>query len=299
MHRTGNISRLLSLLIVIIPVVIFSACQTSSTTTGTYTYNVPQIKYLLIARYPDLFWCDPDFYPVARDELPNALTQFSTFRADSDEFAAILHHLNLEVKTDYSDEEKLLVYRQHKLLTRGLEITGTASPYSFSLRTGEDQGYRITGTITSGGSINETTRETSFNTCPICLTEGTVIDSPLGPIPVEDLRQGMIVWTADETGEKIEAVLTKTTRKSVPIGFEMVKITLQDGRLITVSPGHPTADNRSLNSYSPGENLDGSVVTRVENVPYSGKFTYDILPAGYTGLYWANGILLKSTLADK
>ena len=126
MNRAGNITRLLSLVVVIMLAVIFSACQTSSTTTGTHTYNIPQLKYLLIARYPDLFWCDPDFYPVARDELPNALTQFSTVRADSDEFAAIMHQLNLEVKTDFSDEEKLLIYRQHKLLTRGLEITGNA-----------------------------------------------------------------------------------------------------------------------------------------------------------------------------
>lgn len=171
MNRVGNITRLLSLVIVIMPTVIFYACQSSSTTTGTYTYNIPQLKYLVIARYPDLFWCDPDFYPIAREgqEQQNAIAQFSAIQVNSDEFTAILHQLNLEVKTDFSDEEKLLVYRQHKLLAYGLEITGTGSLYDFSLRTGNNQGFRITGTITSSGTINEVTKETSFNTCPICL----------------------------------------------------------------------------------------------------------------------------------
>jgi hypothetical protein len=38
-------------------------------------------------------------------------------------------------------------------------------------------------------------------------------------------------------------------------------------------------------------------VTVVEHVIYKGGATYDLLPGGSTGLYWANGILLKSTLA--
>jgi hypothetical protein len=32
-------------------------------------------------------------------------------------------------------------------------------------------------------------------------------------------------------------------------------------------------------------------------VPYDGTRTYDLLPAGATGTYWANGVLLSSTLA--
>jgi len=38
------------------------------------------------------------------------------------------------------------------------------------------------------------------------------------------------------------------------------------------------------------------LVVSIENAVYNGGATYDILPAGTTGLYWANGILLKSTL---
>jgi hypothetical protein len=43
--------------------------------------------------------------------------------------------------------------------------------------------------------------------------------------------------------------------------------------------------------------VDGSKVTLWELVPYQGSRTYDLLPAGATGQYWANGILLSSTLS--
>jgi hypothetical protein len=45
-----------------------------------------------------------------------------------------------------------------------------------------------------------------------------------------------------------------------------------------------------------GDFLDGARILSVERVLYTGMVTYDILPAGDTGAYWANGILLASTL---
>ena len=83
--------------------------------------------------------------------------------------------------------------------------------------------------------------ETSFNTHPICLARGTLIDTPMGPIAVEDLRQGMVVWTQDTSGEKSEAVITTTAKTAVPADFKLVTVTLKDGRAVTVSPGHPSA----------------------------------------------------------
>jgi len=63
-----------------------------------------------------------------------------------------------------------------------------------------------------------------------------------------------------------------------------------------VSPGHPTADGRHIADLSRGDALDGARVVSVERVRYAGAATYDILPAGATGMYWASGILLGSTL---
>ena len=45
--------------------------------------------------------------------------------------------------------------------------------------------------------------------------------------------------------------------------------------------------------------LDGAQVTGIERVRYAGTTTYDILPKGSTGIYWANGIPVRSTLKDE
>jgi hypothetical protein len=77
----------------------------------------------------------------------------------------------------------------------------------------------------------------------------------------------------------------------------MVHLRLADGRELLASPGHRTADGRPLGSLALGDEVDASKVTLWELVPYQGSRTYDLLPAGATGTYWANGILLSSTLA--
>jgi len=77
----------------------------------------------------------------------------------------------------------------------------------------------------------------------------------------------------------------------------VVTVRLADGRTVTASPGHPTANGRPLGDYQVGDSLDGALVIAVESVTYGEGATYDLLPAGTTGLYWANGILLRSTLA--
>ena len=46
-----------------------------------------------------------------------------------------------------------------------------------------------------------------------------------------------------------------------------------------------------------GDMVDGSNVALWTLEPYSGGRTYDLLPAGASGTYWANGILLASTLS--
>src|SRR5437667_377859 len=72
---------------------------------------------------------------------------------------------------------------------------------------------------------------------------------------------------------------------------------LADGRELLVAPGHKTADGRPVGTLRAGDRLDGSTINRLELVPYAGGRTYDLLPAGATGHYWANGILLSSTLS--
>ena len=132
--------------------------------------------------------------------------------------------------------------------------------------------------------------------CPICLSENTVIDTPDGHVNVKDLKEGMTVLTQDNAGHKQTATILKTSKTKVPSTHKMVHITLDDKRELYVSPNHPTADGRLFGNLSIGDTLDGSRIASAELVPYNGTFTYDILPSGQTGFYWADGILVKSTL---
>jgi len=271
----------------------------TSAPTPQVTYSVPELKYRLIDNFGEVFYVDYDFWPVPREgqEERNAQEQFSTIRADSAEFAAILQRLGLPSKAEYTLEEKVRIYREHKKLSLGVQMTASGGVYSFILRIGEGQGWRIEGTITPSGQITVIRREPSFNTYPICLARGTLIDTPSGPVPVEQLRPGMSVWTRDGAIERAPAVVLETWVTPVPGSFRVVRLRLNDGRTVTASPGHPTAEGRTLGDFQVGDMLDRALVVAMEYVPYDWVETYDLLPSGSTGLYWANGVLLRSTLA--
>ena len=273
----------------------------TSAPTPQVTYSVPELKYRLIDNFGEVFYVDFDFYPVAREgqEERNAQEQFAAIRADSAEFAAILQRLGLPSKADYTLEEKVRIYREHKKLSLGVQMTASGGVYGFTLRTGEGQGWRIEGTITPAGQITVIRREPSFNTYPICLVRGTLIDTPSGPVPVEQLRPGMAVWTRDGAGKRAPAVVVETRVTPVPVSFRVVRLRLNDGRTVTASPGHPTAEGRALGDFQVGDMLDRALVVAMEYMPYDWVETYDLLPSGSTGLYWANGVLLRSTLAGK
>ncbi len=71
---------------------------------------------------------------------------------------------------------------------------------------------------------------------------------------------------------------------------------MDDGRKIQASPDHPDTAGKSLVSYQIGDSLDGSIVQNKKLIPFGGDKTWDILPAGPTGVYKANGVWLGSTL---
>jgi hypothetical protein len=77
---------------------------------------------------------------------------------------------------------------------------------------------------------------------------------------------------------------------------QLIDLQLADGRELFVSPNHPTYDGRIMTDLKVGETYDGSTVKSIEFIPYKYQFTYDILPDSQTGNYFANGILVGSTL---
>ncbi len=106
----------------------------------------------------------------------------------------------------------------------------------------------------------------------------------------------MLVWTMDSSDHKHAAIILKTGKTLVAPLHMMIHVVLKDGRQLFASPGHPTADGRFIGILSTGDILDNSSIKSVASVKYDENYTYDILPSGSTGFYWANGILVGSTL---
>jgi hypothetical protein len=255
---------------------------------------------LLIEHYGGIFYCDPHDYPVSRpdEEKQQATIQFPDIRADAEEYAAILDYLEVTGTPEVTDEFRIKVFREHKKLN-ALTLTPYGDHFVYALRTGDRgdaTGATVEGTVSRDGQVNETERTETFNTCPICLSDSALIATPYGPAPVTAVQAGMTVWTTDASGKHTAAEVVQTGSTTVPLGHEMVRLVLADGRVLTASPGHPLADGRALAEVSEGDVVDGSLVISVERAGYSGQRTYDILPAGGTGIYWADGVPLGSTL---
>ena len=262
------------------------------------TFSPTELKCKILDQFPKFFFCDPDFYPIARDdELSLALGRFTEIQANPEEFQAILNHSGLSGATTFTDDQKLQIYRDYKKLNAiHFELAG--DKYQFQIQTGSEggQGALITGVIDGNGAIEIQKQEPSFPTCPICLAAGTLIDTPRGAIAVENLHVGDAVWTMNEAGERVVGKILRLGNVHVPATHQVVHLRLSDGRELWASLGHPTADGRVLGNLQVGDSLDGVQIVLMERVHYQGSATYDLLPSGGTGFYWANGILMGSTL---
>jgi hypothetical protein len=131
----------------------------------------------------------------------------------------------------------------------------------------------------------------------ICLSAATLISTPDGNISILALKPGMPVFTLDLNGNKVVRPIELVSRASVPGDHSLCRLILDDGRELSVSAGHPTADNREIGDLNPGDMLDGAVLVSTEKVQYEAGHTYDLLPSGESGYYWADGVLLGSTLS--
>lgn len=258
-----------------------------------------QLKFAVMDSVGRPVYCDPDFYPIAREggEEQNAVNFYPQIRSDSQTYAAIIAHEHLP-SGDLTDQQKLTVYRAWKLLRAvGLVPSGTGYTFEYRIQTGGSGYQMVAGTVRVDGAVTVNSRaQTTPPVCPICLAASTLIATPDGPVRVTDIHAGTVVWTQAADGSRVAEPVLEEGSMEAPAGHMVVDLALADGREVWVSPGHRTADGRSVGSIRVGDSLDGSVVARAQLVPYSGQRTYDLLPAGPTGRYWANGILLSSTL---
>ena len=289
-----------------------SACAGASgtagpTATSPATPGPPlshaELRYRIIDTFGPIWYCDPDLFPIARaDEQQLAVQRFGEVEADRDAFTAILTHLDIAPGTAFTDEQKLTIYRAWKQLN-AIQLAPVGQPgYQFDYinmpAAGATEGRRTAGTIDERGTIAIDQQAPSGQPpCPICLARGTRIATPTGDLAVEEVRVGMTVWGIGADGRRQAVTVRQVGRTPVPSTHEVIRLVLDDGRVLRASPGHPLLDGRVMADLRARDVVDGATVVSANLEPYDGGFTFDLLTDAPGGGYIADGIPLGSTLA--
>lgn len=259
------------------------------------------LRYGLVGGLGRPLFCDPDIYPVARaDEAKLATERLPAIRADGATYDVITAHLKVDPASP-SPDQVLAIYREWKMLN-AIVLAPIAGVYAFDFiaAAGPDAkyGWHVNGTVAANGTINLERKDPAGPPpCPICLARGTRIATPSGDVAVENLDVGLAVWTTDAAGRRMIGLVIAVGSTPVPSTHRVVHLVLGDGRTLDVSPGHPLPDGRHIGDLRAGDLVDGSRVASADLVPYDGGATFDLLPSGPTGIYWADGIQLASTIA--
>jgi hypothetical protein len=253
--------------------------------------SLPELKYRVIDKVGVPYICGP---PVAMqdNDSQQAAADFPTIRADPETYKAIIAHAH-PAGDESSEAYQIAVWQEWRKLQATRLTPNSSSGYDFNVRTAT---ATVTGSIDSSGQVTVTSSQPGRPNCPICLAAGTLIDTPAGPVRVTALKLGEAVWTAAADGSRVAARVAALGSVAFPLGHDAVRIDLSDGRSVTASAGHPTADGRTVGALRTGDRLDGAAVVAVTAVHLADGATYDLLPSGPTGRYWADGVLLGSTL---
>ena len=257
-----------------------------------------ELRYRLIAQVGPPLYCDRDEYPVGHPITQQELDAFVQQEGKTQFFKDIVAHHGY-VLGQLTHDQQLAVYQDWKQL-QAIPLKADSQVYDFAYTAGQQSPagiFQVAGTIDRFGHIKLRSRTPGRPPpCPICLSEGALIATPAGERPVSRIRPGQLVWTAGRGGERVAAPLLEVASRPATPGQQIVSLVLDDGRRLLVSAGHPTGDGRRVGELRPGDRLDGARVVAAEPQPYTGAATWDLLPAGPTGQYWANGIRLGSTL---
>jgi hypothetical protein len=269
---------------------------------GGVSLNAGQLRLLVIERFGERWYCDPDEYPIAHGtEQERALERFDEMVAEGEIYKAVAAKLGIDVAGPLTDAQKVAIYHVWKVaLSIPFDPVGDGR-YRFDyLAAPVDngvQGLRTMGIVSADGSmVIEQQAAAGEPPCPICLALGTRIDTPAGSIAVQDLRLGDPIWTLGANGERVAGTVIALGSTTAPANHHVIRLTLADGRSVTASPGHPLADGRTFGTLALGDLVDGTAVTGLELLPYSGGETFDLVASGATGLYFSDGVPLRSTL---
>jgi len=235
-------------------------------------------------------FCGP---PVAIVPTPETVREeFRSFKTQRTVYRAVLAHEGVKGGHLSTGEMIRLLRVFHQI--EAIQLRRVEDTYAFRAYTsGEAYDHLVSGIVDASGGVTVQHRTIGRQNCPICLARTAAIGTPGGPVPVTRIHAGMTVWSTNRSGRRIRAVVLETRRRRAT--GELLRFGLADGRAVPVSPGHPTESGRLVGDLVVGDPLDGSTIEAITPIAYDG-FTYDLLPSGPTHTYFANGVLLGSTL---
>ena len=128
----------------------------------------------------------------------------------------------------------------------------------------------------------------------ICAAPDTPIATPEGDRAIGALVPGDLVYSVE--GDAVVVVPILRVAQTSIDDHRVVRIRLDGGDELLLSPGHPTADGGLVGNLRPGDVLGDRTVEEATLVPYEYPSTHDILPASPSGTYFAAGALVGSSL---
>ncbi len=141
------------------------ACSPQKTFT-VEPIELPDLRYRLIDKFGSLRFCDPECPSSCHLvlEQQHAEEAFPQIRRQEDVFRDIVQHLRLGTIRDFSDTQKLAVYREYKKLLCGMSLEAQGETHKFEFAAAD--GFKFEGTITPNGAITIANREPVPLICP-------------------------------------------------------------------------------------------------------------------------------------
>lgn len=145
--------------------------------------------------------------------------------------------------------------------------------------------YRINGKLVKGPP----------NQCR-CLPGDALIATLRGDRPISSLKPGDQIMVRISDADIAQVAIKKINKVPVKQPYKMIELTMEDGRKIRASGLHPVENGKTLSSYKKNDVILDYRIIAVNEVPYEGTHTWDLLTEGPPSRYRVNGVWMESTM---
>src|ERR1700682_6098918 len=150
--------------------------------------------------------CGPPLISTADEAKQRADAQAAVTRLGSDPstLSAIEQRIHIGSGPPFTDNQTRDIYSELLKLQK-IQLVPVGTGFHFSYRVlAQGATHDVQGSLTRAGDVTvDKVGPPQYFSCPICLAKGTLIATPAGPVPVEAVRVGMAVYTADAEAQRV------------------------------------------------------------------------------------------------